>query len=176
MRSRYYKILFNSLGSGIAILGKIKVIKPENIDIGNHASINEGCFLNARDKITIGSYVHISPGVTINTGGLNYLNKIEKIHQSLIPGGVLVGSIPHAFNIQTRLKFLFGTKHLTPLADPTHINYFTADEFRKLLADKFTNIEIIGITTPRYKFTQVVFPYLFAHAPLFKGVKNGKNI
>lgn len=94
-----------------------------------------------------------------------------RIKKALKSGGVLVGSVPHAFNIQTRLKFLFGTKHLTPLADPTHINHFTVQELRSLLEKQFTDVEIMGITTPRYHWLSLLFPFLFAHTLLFKGIK-----
>lgn len=95
----------------------------------------------------------------------------ERIHAALKPGGVVVGSVPHAFNIQTRLKFLWGTKHLTPLADPTHINHFSASEFKALLEKNFTNVVVEGVTTKRYKFLSGIFPFMFAHTLLFKGVK-----
>jgi 2-polyprenyl-3-methyl-5-hydroxy-6-metoxy-1,4-benzoquinol methylase len=96
---------------------------------------------------------------------------LEKISKSLKPGGVLVGSLPHAFNLQTRLKFLFGTKKLTPLADPTHINHVSAAEWKATLMRHFNSVVVIGVTTPRYAWLTPVFPYLFAHTLLFTGVK-----
>lgn len=95
----------------------------------------------------------------------------EKAHKALRPNGVVVGSIPHAFNLQTRIKFLFGIKRLTPLGDPTHINHFTAKEFRTLLSRDFTDVEVIGISTPKYRFLKPIFPYLFAHTLLFAAKK-----
>lgn len=41
-----------------------------NIKIGSGSTINEGVFLNARDKIIIGKNVHLSPYVQLHTGGL----------------------------------------------------------------------------------------------------------
>lgn len=96
----------------------------------------------------------------------------EKIHNALKPGGVLVGSIPHAFNMQTRLKFLFGIKHLTPLADPTHINHFSVPEFRRILEKRFIDVTMVGITTSRYAFLTSLFPYLFSHTLLFSAKKS----
>jgi 2-polyprenyl-3-methyl-5-hydroxy-6-metoxy-1,4-benzoquinol methylase len=100
---------------------------------------------------------------------------LEKIYSALRPGGTVVGSIPHAFNIQTRLKLLFGIKTLTPLSDPTHINHFSSKEFISLLEKKYEQVEVVGITTPRYAFLKPLFPYLLAHTLLFKGVKNAKS-
>lgn len=96
---------------------------------------------------------------------------LDRVSAALKPKGVIVGSVPHAFNIQTRLKFLFGTKHLTPLADPTHINHFSAAEFRSLLEKNFTNVTVEGVTTSRYRLLSVVFPFMFAHTLLFSGQK-----
>jgi 2-polyprenyl-3-methyl-5-hydroxy-6-metoxy-1,4-benzoquinol methylase len=95
----------------------------------------------------------------------------KKIYQTLKPGGVLAGSVPHAFNLQTRLKFLFGIKKMSPLADPTHINHFTHKEIQKLLECYFQDIEVVGVCTSRYKFLQNVFPFMFAHTLLFKAKK-----
>ncbi len=95
----------------------------------------------------------------------------QKIYKALKSGGVLVGSIPHAFNIQTRIKFLFGIKHLTPLGDPTHINHFKAEELRTLLSKEFKDVHIVGISTKKYRFLQSLFPYLFTHTLLFSAKK-----
>ncbi|MCB0280701.1 MAG: methyltransferase domain-containing protein, partial [Calditrichaeota bacterium] len=96
---------------------------------------------------------------------------LDRIHTVLKPGGILVGSIPHAFNMQTRLKFLFGSKKLSPLADPTHINHFSASEFRNLLEKNFTDVEMVGVMTSKYQFLQKLLPFFFAHTLLFTGRK-----
>ncbi len=70
IRTAYYRMLFGSMGNKTKILGRIKVYHPENIFIGENSRINEGCVLNARERINIGSGVHLSPGVIVNTGYL----------------------------------------------------------------------------------------------------------
>ncbi|MEK9153423.1 MAG: methyltransferase domain-containing protein, partial [Patescibacteria group bacterium] len=61
---------------------------------------------------------------------LYYPEKVlQKIAAVLKPGGVFVGSVPHAFSLINRLRILLGKKDGTPLADPTHINHFTYGEF-----------------------------------------------
>lgn len=95
----------------------------------------------------------------------------ERINRALKPGGILVGSVPHAFNIQTRMKFLFGIKRLTPLSDPTHINHFSAPEIKSLLSEQFVDVVVVGISTKKYRIFQKVFPFLFTHTLLFSAYK-----
>jgi 2-polyprenyl-3-methyl-5-hydroxy-6-metoxy-1,4-benzoquinol methylase len=49
----------------------------------------------------------------------------------LNPGGLLVGSVPNAFRLKNRLRFLAGRK---PEQDPTHLHLFTPGDVRELLA------------------------------------------
>lgn len=95
----------------------------------------------------------------------------EKVNAILKPGGIFVGSIPHAFSLQNRIKLLFGSKSGTPLQDPTHINQFCHKEFKALLEKQFPYVEIRGITSPRYKFLTPIFPFFFAHDILFYAKK-----
>lgn len=41
---------------------------PANLVIGEHSTINQGCFINARSKVIIGKHVHLSPYSQIHTG------------------------------------------------------------------------------------------------------------
>jgi len=75
LRTKYFKSIFGYLGHGSVICGKIKVYNPEKIILGNFCTVNEGCLLNARDKIVIEDFVHISPYVIINTGFLDVSRK-----------------------------------------------------------------------------------------------------
>jgi SAM-dependent methyltransferase len=63
---------------------------------------------------------------------------VAEIQRVLRPGGVLVGSVPNAFRLQSRLKFLRGRP---PEDDPTHLRMFSTDDVRKLLAD-FSDVRI----------------------------------
>jgi SAM-dependent methyltransferase len=57
---------------------------------------------------------------------------IAEIRRVLRPGGVLVGSVPNAFRLQSRLRFLRGKP---PEDDPTHLRMFSPDGMRSLLGD-----------------------------------------
>jgi SAM-dependent methyltransferase len=56
---------------------------------------------------------------------------VAEIHRVLRPRGVLVGSVPNAFRVQSRLRFLRGKP---PEDDPTHLRMFSPAEMRALLA------------------------------------------
>jgi len=75
-----YKILLKNFGRNSRVYGKIHVINPENIIIGNNVTLNEGVFLNARSNIIIGNNVRISPYVIINTGSLDVSGRVPYKH------------------------------------------------------------------------------------------------
>lgn len=63
---------------------------------------------------------------------------VGEARRVLRPGGVLVGSVPNAFRIQSRLRFLRG---VPPEGDPTHLHMFSPSAIRALLAD-FEDVRI----------------------------------
>ncbi|OGZ94660.1 MAG: hypothetical protein A2633_01425 [Candidatus Sungbacteria bacterium RIFCSPHIGHO2_01_FULL_47_32] len=69
---------------------------------------------------------------------------VEKIILRLKPDGVFVGSVPNAFSLKNRIKYLFANKHFTPLEDPTHITQFSAHELNGMLRRHFSSVKIIG--------------------------------
>lgn len=71
-RNFFWKLLFGKFGKHSNVFGKIIVYYPENVELGDNSTLNEGVLLNARAKIKIGNFVHISPYCILNTGGLNY--------------------------------------------------------------------------------------------------------
>jgi len=67
---------------------------------------------------------------------------VEEIRRVLRPGGVLVGSVPNAFRIQSRLRFLRGRP---PEDDPTHLRMLSPDAVRALLATfEDVRIDFVG--------------------------------
>ncbi len=94
-----------------------------------------------------------------------------KVSEVLKPGGMFIGTVPHAYSLQSRIKFLLGIKTGTPLEDPTHINHFTYKEFRGGLEKNFKVIAIETYVPPRYRFLANFFPYLFAHDFMFVATK-----
>ena len=63
---------------------------------------------------------------------------VAEIRRVLRPGGVLAGSVPNAFRVQSRLRFLRGNP---PEDDPTHLRMFSPAALRELLAG-FERVEL----------------------------------
>jgi SAM-dependent methyltransferase len=67
---------------------------------------------------------------------------VGEVARVLRPGGVLVGSVPNAFRIQSRLRFLRGRP---PEDDPTHLHMFSPGQMNALLAGfSDVRIEFVG--------------------------------
>jgi len=67
---------------------------------------------------------------------------VAEARRVLRRGGVFVGSVPNAFRVQSRLKFLRGRP---PEDDPTHLHMFSPDAVRELLAGfDAVRIEYVG--------------------------------
>jgi SAM-dependent methyltransferase len=81
----------------------------------------------------------------------------------LRPGGRLVGSVPNAFRLLNRLRFLAG---LPPERDPTHLHMFTPRDVEGLLAG-FDEVELRLISS---RFLRL-HPRLFANDIVFSGRK-----
>jgi len=63
---------------------------------------------------------------------------VAEIGRVLRPGGVLAGSVPNAFRVQSRLRFLRGE---APEDDPTHLRMFSPAALRQLLS-RFGRVEL----------------------------------
>lgn len=57
---------------------------------------------------------------------------VAEIRRALRPGGVVVGSVPNAYRLQSRLRFALGR---APEDDPTHLHMFSPADVRGLLAE-----------------------------------------
>ncbi len=63
---------------------------------------------------------------------------VRETKRVLKPGGTLVGSVPNAFRLQSRLSFLAGRP---PEDDPTHLHMYSPTHMRRLLVD-FERVEL----------------------------------
>jgi SAM-dependent methyltransferase len=81
----------------------------------------------------------------------------------LRPGGRVVGSVPNAFRLLNRLRFVAG---LPPERDPTHLHMFRPRDVEALLAG-FDDVELRLISS---RFLRL-HPRLFANDIVFSGRK-----
>jgi SAM-dependent methyltransferase len=88
---------------------------------------------------------------------------VAEIRRVLRPGGVLVGSVPNAFRVQSRLRFLRGRP---PEDDPTHLRMFSPAALRELLAG-FEGVQL-SYVGGRYRR---LHPRLLARDLVFRAVR-----
>jgi SAM-dependent methyltransferase len=81
----------------------------------------------------------------------------------LRPGGRPVGSVPNAYRVKSRLRFLLGR---APESDPTHLHLFSPGDVRRLLAD-FDQVQLCFVAG---RFTPL-HPRLFANDICFRARK-----
>jgi len=118
----------------------------------------------AWDELGTQTFDVISAGEIIEH--LFYPEKVfQRVADRLNPGGMFIGSVPNAFSLKNKLRYLKGTKKHTPLSDPTHINHFSAFELEYLLSKKFKKVDIIGLGT--YETLAMYSPSLFAFDLIF---------
>jgi len=84
---------------------------------------------------------------------------VAEIRRILRSGGVFVGSVPNAFRLKSRLRFLLGQP---PEDDPTHLQMFSPPALLELLADfREVRLEFVDGRLRR------VHPRLFARDLVF---------
>jgi SAM-dependent methyltransferase len=88
---------------------------------------------------------------------------VFEVLRVLRPGGVFVGSVPNAFRLQSRLRYLLGRQ---PEDDPTHLHVYSPRDVRALLAGfSDVRIEFLG---GRYRR---LHPRLLARDLVFRAIR-----
>ncbi len=77
---------------------------------------------------------------------------LDKVKATLKPGGLFIGSVPNAFRMRNRMKFLFGNEYET---DPTHVRQFSVSKLQNTLESRFSDIEIIPLQGKVFPFISV---------------------
>ncbi|HPF95465.1 MAG: class I SAM-dependent methyltransferase [Candidatus Magasanikbacteria bacterium] len=98
----------------------------------------------------------------------------EKVSSLLAPGGVFIGTIPNAFFLKHRLRYLFALREGTPISDPTHITQFNLKELRRVLSVISNTITISGYTRLPFRWLAKKMPSVFAF-DLYFSVKKNQN-
>src|SRR3989338_7280023 len=103
-------------------------------------------------------------GVDIDDQALKEAERLnietQKVTGFLNSYGTFVGSVPNAFSLKNRFRFLFGKKKYTSLNDPTHINHFHVNELREILQKHFSKVKILGLG--KFKVLSRIAPGFFA--------------
>lgn len=122
-------------------------IQVQHVDLNNEWGVPEKSF-----------------DVVVAAEVIEHLYYPEKIMGNIVrvlkDDGMLVGTVPNAFSIMHRVRYLTLRKKGTPLEDPTHINHFTVGELRDLLRRHFHEVTVEGIG--RLGLLAQIFPQLFA--------------
>jgi len=84
----------------------------------------------------------------------------KKVAEHLKPGGLFIGSVPNAYNIKNRVRYLFGIQKNTPLEDRTHINQFSYKILKNVLQQHFSKVELIGLASGMSGSIARMFPNL----------------
>jgi SAM-dependent methyltransferase len=88
---------------------------------------------------------------------------LGEAHRVLRPGGVIAGSVPNAFRLKNRVRFLAGRP---PETDPTHLQLFSPMRIKSLLAS-FEAVEVEFLAS---RFLRL-WPRGFANTLAFSGQK-----
>lgn len=91
---------------------------------------------------------------------------VARVSRILKPGGLFVGSVPNAFALKNRIKYLLAVKRGTPLEDPMHINQFSWEEFRGILSKNLTEVKLYPLGK-KYHGLADKFPALLSHSIAF---------
>ena len=88
---------------------------------------------------------------------------VDDARRVLRPGGIFVASVPNAYRLKNRLRFLLGRD---PEDDPTHLHMFAPDDVQTLL-DSFEEQRVHFIAGRLVR----IQPRLFANDIVFSGRK-----
>lgn len=86
---------------------------------------------------------------------------IAKAAAVLKPNGLMLVSVPNAYIISARIRFLLGQEIHAHL-DPTHINLFSHHKLARILSVYFDQIEVSGFAPPAYQWCHSLSNSLFA--------------
>lgn len=89
---------------------------------------------------------------------------MSEIARVLRPGGVVVGSVPNAFRLKNRLRFLAGRE---VESDPTHLHWYSPRTLHQLLDSHFDAIDLRFLASRWLR----LHPRLMGHDICFRGTK-----
>lgn len=85
----FRKICGNS--GSLTLFGKVEVINPRNLTIGDGCTINHNCYLNCFNPVKIGNDVTLSANVSIVSTGMDVTNWIKGRKCHIKNDGIEIG-------------------------------------------------------------------------------------
>lgn len=73
------------------VYGKITIINPKNLIVGDNCSFNHYSYINAFCPIELGNDVSVSAGAKIISTGIDYISWANGKKQHIINGGINIG-------------------------------------------------------------------------------------
>ena len=95
----------------------------------------------------------------------------KKVASVLKPDGIFIGSVPNAYNIKNRFRYLFGIQKNTPLEDRTHINHFSYKMLSESLQKGFSDVHVTGLAGGMSAGIARAFPNLGSFMLVWRCVK-----
>jgi maltose O-acetyltransferase len=70
LRHEYWKQELGAVGWDTRFYGRIQIIRPQRVFVGNHTTFNQGVTIVAREPVIIGDHCRLSTYVVLHTTGL----------------------------------------------------------------------------------------------------------
>lgn len=86
---------------------------------------------------------------------------VAKAAKTLSSNGIMLVSVPNAYIISARARFLLG-REIPAHYDPTHINLFSERKLKQMMSRYFTFVEVAGFAPPLYRWFHPLSNSLFA--------------
>lgn len=86
----FWKTQVRCKGKDLRIHGKIKILQPDKLVIGDYCRIGKGTFLFCYGGLTIGNNVQISRNITIYTANHNFKSDVLPYNNEYIIGPVTI--------------------------------------------------------------------------------------
>ena len=78
-------------GGNCNVFGKISIINPKRLKIGDDCSFNHGAYINAFNPITFGNDVTVSAGVKVISTGIDYQSWVAGKKRHTQSSGIKIG-------------------------------------------------------------------------------------
>jgi maltose O-acetyltransferase len=91
MRGMFWGIFLKKKGKQVYVMARVKIMSPQNVEIGNDVRINSDSKIAGQRGIKIGNHVRISYNVNLVTENHEYRERRPISEQSYYGGPIIVG-------------------------------------------------------------------------------------